>query len=279
METFLATFHSDMHGTDTRTFEHLRHQGAAAAAIKSPAVKAPAPAKAPKKVVSKSKIAAAAPAKVSAADFIFTKVLGRGSFGKVFLAEKRGCDDVFAIKCLKKTSVVEDDDVLGTMTEKRVLSQSGGSPFLTRLHATFQTDAQLYFVMEFVNGGDLMYVSQTCPVMSANFLTLGVWVLVNCETGTISNSSEFSRWTSLGSMLERFSLGCGSCMRTESCTVISSWTMSCLTTVGILRSPISACARRRSLVPPRPQRSVVLRVTLPQKLSMRLRKSCASLSG
>lgn len=68
----------------------------------------------------------------------------------------QGVDEVFAIKVLKKTAVVEDDDVAGTMTEKRVLSLSGGSPFLTRLHATFHTPAHLYFVMEFVNGGDLM---------------------------------------------------------------------------------------------------------------------------
>eukprot|EP00038_Savillea_parva_P001279 m.102832 g.102832 ORF g.102832 m.102832 type:complete len:835 (-) comp10450_c0_seq2:456-2960(-) len=122
--------------------------------------------------------------RVSADDFIFTKVLGRGSFGKVFLAEKRGCDDVFAIKCLKKTSVVEDDDVAGTMTEKRVLALSGGSPFLTRLHATFQTDAQLYFVMEFVNGGDLMYHIQQLRIFSleqsrfyAAEILLGLWFM------------------------------------------------------------------------------------------------------
>jgi hypothetical protein len=45
----------------------------------------------------------------------------------------------------------------GTMTEKRVLELSEGNPFLTKLHATFHTDANLFFVMEFVNGGDLLY--------------------------------------------------------------------------------------------------------------------------
>ena len=49
--------------------------------------------------------------KMTPDDFVFTKVLGRGAFGKVFLAEKPGSDDVFAIKVLKKTHVVDGDDV------------------------------------------------------------------------------------------------------------------------------------------------------------------------
>lgn len=121
---------------------------------------------------------------LTVSDFTYTKVLGRGSFGKVMLAEMRGCDDVFAIKILKKTSVVEDDDVAGTMTEKRVLELSEGSPFLTKLHATFHTDAHLFFVMEFVNGGDLMYHIQNqriFPPKQSQFyaaeIMLALWYL------------------------------------------------------------------------------------------------------
>lgn len=43
------------------------------------------------------------------------------------------------------------------MTERRVLALGSQSPFLARLEATFQTEAHLYFVMEFITGGDLMF--------------------------------------------------------------------------------------------------------------------------
>ncbi|CAH6722086.1 protein kinase C-like 1 [[Candida] jaroonii] len=97
--------------------------------------------------------------KIGLDDFQFLAVLGKGNFGKVMLAESRHTSKLCAIKVLKKDFIVENDEAESVRSEKNIFLKANkeNHPFLLNLHCCFQTENRIYFVMEYVSGGDLMW--------------------------------------------------------------------------------------------------------------------------
>eukprot|EP00117_Sycon_ciliatum_P021280 scpid50058/ scgid18701/ Protein kinase C iota type; Atypical protein kinase C-lambda/iota; nPKC-iota len=97
---------------------------------------------------------------ISLADFDIVRVIGRGSYAKVLLVELKSTNRLYAMKTIKKELITDDEDIDWVQTEKHVFEQSSNHPFLVGLHSCFQTASRLFFVIEYVNGGDLMFHMQ-----------------------------------------------------------------------------------------------------------------------
>lgn len=69
-------------------------------------------------------------------DFELMKILGRGAFGKVILAQKKDSLKLYAIKVLKKQMIIELEQMEHTKAEKKVLSHIN-NPFLVNLEYAF----------------------------------------------------------------------------------------------------------------------------------------------
>lgn len=91
---------------------------------------------------------------ISLKDFTFYKLLGRGSFGEVYLVKKTGDETPYALKVLRKEKVIGTALARYIQTEKEVLSLIS-HPFIVRLYYAFQTETRLFLVMKYCPGGDL----------------------------------------------------------------------------------------------------------------------------
>uniref|UniRef100_A0A671L6K8 non-specific serine/threonine protein kinase n=1 Tax=Sinocyclocheilus anshuiensis TaxID=1608454 RepID=A0A671L6K8_9TELE len=94
--------------------------------------------------------------KADTRQFELCKVLGQGSFGKVFLVKKITEPDagqLYAMKVLKKATL-KVRDRMRTKMERDILVEVN-HPFIVKLHYAFQTEGKLYLILDFLRGGDL----------------------------------------------------------------------------------------------------------------------------
>ncbi|KAL3881087.1 hypothetical protein ACJMK2_027718 [Sinanodonta woodiana] len=94
--------------------------------------------------------------RVDPSHFELLKVLGQGSFGKVFLVRKitgKDAGTLYAMKVLKKATL-KVRDRQRTKMERDILADVN-HPYIVKLHYAFQTEGKLYLILEFLRGGDL----------------------------------------------------------------------------------------------------------------------------
>ena len=88
-------------------------------------------------------------------DFTSVKVIGRGAFGEVRLVQKNDTGHVYAMKILRKAEMHEKEQIAHVRAERDILMEAD-NPWVVRMYYSFQDTYNLYLVMEFLPGGDMM---------------------------------------------------------------------------------------------------------------------------
>uniref|UniRef100_F1KYX3 non-specific serine/threonine protein kinase n=1 Tax=Ascaris suum TaxID=6253 RepID=F1KYX3_ASCSU len=93
--------------------------------------------------------------RMTVSDFTSLKVIGRGAFGEVRLVQKVDTGHVYAMKILRKSEMLEKEQTAHVRAERDILSEAD-CEWVVKMYFSFQDPANLYLVMEFLPGGDMM---------------------------------------------------------------------------------------------------------------------------
>ena len=87
-------------------------------------------------------------------DFELLAVVGKGTFGKVYLVSCKANDKYYAMKCIRKDVVIKHESVESLAVEKLILNQVN-HPFIIGMDYVFQKAYRIYFILDFIQGGEL----------------------------------------------------------------------------------------------------------------------------
>ena len=92
--------------------------------------------------------------KINLSKFVSLGILGRGSFGEVYLVQKIDTQKKYAMKVLNKDRILSQNLIKYVRAERNVLSITN-HPFIVKLYFAFQTMNRLFLILEYCPGGDL----------------------------------------------------------------------------------------------------------------------------
>ena len=94
--------------------------------------------------------------KLKVSDFQKLKLLGKGSFGEVYLVKFKKNNKIYAMKILDKNDIIEKHQEEHTKIERDLLTRIN-CPFIVNIKFAFQDKDNLYIITEFMQGGELFF--------------------------------------------------------------------------------------------------------------------------
>lgn len=93
--------------------------------------------------------------KITPYDFEPLSIIGRGAFGEVRICRHKESGEVVAMKKMRKKEMLKKNQVGHVRAERDILAKAN-NPWIVQLKYSFQDQNNLYLVMEYLPGGDLM---------------------------------------------------------------------------------------------------------------------------
>jgi len=90
-------------------------------------------------------------------DYKRCRVLGKGSFGKVYAVEHCTTGIFRVVKEMHKGTIITQNMVAMIKKERELLSELKGCPFVVKCFASAQDENFLYLLLEFCSGGELEF--------------------------------------------------------------------------------------------------------------------------
>ena len=102
------------------------------------------------------------------ADFETVKPISKGAFGVVYLCRHKEDGKLYAVKVLKKADIRRKNQFKYVKAERAIMA-TVDCPFVVKLICSFQTRANLYLVMEYVQGGDCYTLLQELGALTEDW--------------------------------------------------------------------------------------------------------------